>query len=70
MWAPKAMPQAIVQKLSNEIAQITRLPEVRDRFLALGAEPVGKTAEEFAAFTKSELNKWARVVKQSGARVD
>jgi tripartite-type tricarboxylate transporter receptor subunit TctC len=70
MWAPKAMPQAIVQKLSNEIAQITRLPEVRDRFLALGAEPVGNTAEEFAAFTKSELNKWARVVKQSGARVD
>jgi tripartite-type tricarboxylate transporter receptor subunit TctC len=70
MWAPKAMPQAIVQKLSNEIAQITRLPEVRERFLALGAEPVGNTAEEFATFTKSELNKWARVVKQSGARVD
>jgi tripartite-type tricarboxylate transporter receptor subunit TctC len=70
MWAPKSMPQAIVQKLSNEIAQITRLPEVRERFLTLGAEPVGNTAEEFAAFTKSELNKWARVVKQSGARVD
>ena len=70
MWAPKAMPQPIVQKLSNEIAQITRLPEVRERFLALGAEPIGNTAEEFAAFTKSELNKWARVVKQSGARVD
>ena len=70
MWAPKSMPQPIVQKLSNEIAQITRLPEVRERFLALGAEPVGNSAEEFAAFTKSELNKWARVVKQSGARVD
>lgn len=70
MWAPKSMPQPIVQKLSHEIAQITRLPEVRERFLALGAEPVGNSAEEFAAFTKSELNKWARVVKQSGARVD
>lgn len=70
MWAPKSMPQPIVQKLANEIAQITRLPEVRERFLALGAEPVGNTAEEFAAFTRSELNKWARVVKQSGARVD
>ena len=70
MWAPKSMPQPIVQKLSNEIAQITRLPEVRERFLALGAEPVGNSAEEFSAFTKSELNKWARVVKQSGARVD
>lgn len=70
MWAPKSTPQPIVQKLSSEIAQITRLPEVRERFMALGAEPVGNTAEEFAAFTKSELNKWARVVKQSGARVD
>ena len=70
MWGPKSLPQSIVQKLSNEIAQITRLPEVRERFLALGAEPVGNTADEFAAFTKTELNKWARVVKQSGARVD
>ena len=70
MWAPKSTPQPIIQKLSTEIAQITRLPDVRERFLALGAEPVGNTAEEFAAFTKSELNKWARVVKQSGARVD
>ena len=70
MWAPKSTPQPIAQKLSTEIAQITRLPDVRERFLALGAEPVGNTAEEFAAFTKSELNKWARVVKQSGARVD
>lgn len=70
VWAPKSTPQAIVQKLSNEIAQITRLPDVRERFLALGAEPVGNSAEEFAAFTKSEMNKWARVVKQSGARVD
>lgn len=70
MWAPKSTPQAIVQKLSSEIAQIIRLPDVRERFLALGAEPVGNTAEEFTAFTKSELNKWARVVKQSGAKVD
>lgn len=70
MWAPKSTPQPIAQKLSSEIAQITRLPEVRERFLSLGAEPVGNSAEEFSAFTKSELNKWARVVKQSGARVD
>lgn len=70
MWAPKSTPQPIIQKLSSEIAQITRLPEVRERFMTLGAEPVGNTAEEFAAFTKSELNKWARVVKQSGARID
>jgi len=56
--------------LSLEISQITRLPEIREKFLSLGAEPVGNTAEEFAAFNKSELAKWARIVKQSGARVD
>jgi tripartite-type tricarboxylate transporter receptor subunit TctC len=70
VWAPASTPLAIVDKLSSEIALITRLPEVRERFLALGAEPVGNTAEDFAAFNKSELAKWARIVKQSGARVD
>jgi tripartite-type tricarboxylate transporter receptor subunit TctC len=70
VWAPASTPAAIVDKLSSEIALITRLPEVRERFLALGAEPVGNTAEDFAAFNKSELAKWARIVKQSGARVD
>jgi tripartite-type tricarboxylate transporter receptor subunit TctC len=70
VWAPASTPAAIVEKLSTEIAHITRLPEVREKFLALGAEPVGSSAEDFAAFTKSELTKWARIVKQSGARVD
>lgn len=70
MWAPASTPPAIVEKLSTEISQITRLPEVREKFLALGAEPVGNTAEEFSTFNKSELAKWARIVRQSGARVD
>jgi tripartite-type tricarboxylate transporter receptor subunit TctC len=70
VWAPKSTPTQIVQRLSSEIGQITRLPDVRERFLALGAEPVGNSAEDFAVFTKTELTKWARIVKQSGARVD
>jgi tripartite-type tricarboxylate transporter receptor subunit TctC len=70
MWAPASTPSAIVEKLSLEISHITRLPEIREKFLSLGAEPAGNTAEEFAAFNKSELAKWARIVKQSGARVD
>ena len=70
MWAPASTPSAIVEKLSLEISHITRLPEIREKFLSLGAEPVGNTAEEFAAFNKSELAKWARIVKQSGASVD
>jgi tripartite-type tricarboxylate transporter receptor subunit TctC len=70
VWAPAATPPAVVQRLSREIAAIVRLPEVRQQFAGLGAEPVGNTPEEFAAFTKAELTKWAGIVKRSGAKVD
>jgi tripartite-type tricarboxylate transporter receptor subunit TctC len=43
---------------------------VRERYAALGAEPVGSTPEEFAAYCRSELTKWARIVKESGAKAD
>lgn len=70
VWAPAGTPAAVVQRLSNEIAAIVRLPEVRAQFEKLGAEPVGNTPAEFAAFAKAELVKWAAIVKQSGAKVD
>jgi tripartite-type tricarboxylate transporter receptor subunit TctC len=70
VWAPAATPPAVVQRLSREIAAIVRLPEVREQFAALGADPVGNTPEEFAAFAKAELGKWAGIVKRSGAKVD
>lgn len=70
VWAPSATPPAIVHRLSSEIAAIVRLPQVREQFASMGAEPVGNTPEEFAVFAKAELSKWARIVKQSGAKVD
>jgi len=70
VWAPAATPAPVVQKLSRAIAAIVRMPAVREQFAALGAEPVGNTPDEFAAFAKKELTKWARIVKQSGAKVD
>ena len=47
---------------------VVSMPEVREKFTALGAEPVGNISEEFGAFTKAELA--SRIVKQSGAKVD
>jgi tripartite-type tricarboxylate transporter receptor subunit TctC len=70
VFAPAGTPQPIINRLNTDIVKIVKLPEMHDRFLALGAEPVGSTAEEFAAFFRNEVAKWAKVVKASGAQVD
>ena len=49
---------------------IVRHPEMRDKLIGLGAEPAISTPPEFADLIKSELVKWARVVKESGAKLD
>ncbi len=70
LWAPKNTPREMVERLAAETAKILKLPEVRERYAALGAEPVGSTPGEFAAYCRSELAKWAKVVKESGAKAD
>ena len=67
---PARMPKDITNKLSREITQVLALPDMKQRFDHQGVEPHGTTPDEFAAFIKSELTKWAKVVKTSGARVD
>ncbi len=68
--APAGTPPETVAKLGNEIGRIMRLPEVTQRLSAQGGEPITNTPEEFGAFIKTETLKWAKVVKESGARVD
>jgi tripartite-type tricarboxylate transporter receptor subunit TctC len=70
LFAPKGTPPAVVDKLSVEVQRILRLPDVREKLAGLGAEPVGSTPAEFSAHVKREIDKWARVVKTSGAKVD
>lgn len=70
VFAPAGTPQPVINRLNTEIVRIVKLPEMRERFLALGAEPVGSTAQEFGAFFRNEVEKWAKVVKTSGAQVD
>jgi tripartite-type tricarboxylate transporter receptor subunit TctC len=70
VWAPKGTPREIVERLHAEIVKVLKLPDTRERYAGLGAEPVGSTPEEFAAYCRSELAKWAKVVKESGAKAD
>jgi tripartite-type tricarboxylate transporter receptor subunit TctC len=60
--APARTPQPIIDKVSKEAARILRLPDVHKRIADLGAEPVGGTPREFAAFIQSEIRKWRKVI--------
>lgn len=70
IFAPAGTSREIVARLNGEIVKILRLPDVRDRLSGLGADVVGNTPEQFAAFQKADTAKWARVVKESGAKID
>jgi len=70
MLAPAGTPRATVARLYEEVSRILKLPDIRERFLADGSVPVGNTPEEFTAYIRAEVVKWAGVVKRSGARLD
>lgn len=70
LFAPAGTPRAIVDKIQSDVARALALPEVRERFVAQGADPGGNTPEQFAAFIRAETDKWTRVVKFSNAKVD
>jgi tripartite-type tricarboxylate transporter receptor subunit TctC len=66
LLAPAGTPKAVVAKLAAETTRILALPDVRERMLAAGVEPVGGTPEQFTAFIGSEMLKWGKVAKAAG----
>ena len=67
---PAGTPRDIVDRLQREIARIVALPDVKERLAALGFEPVANTPEEFAVYIRSEINKWAKVVREASIKVE
>jgi tripartite-type tricarboxylate transporter receptor subunit TctC len=70
LLAPANTPREVVTRVQQDVVKILATPEMRERFAAQGAVPVGDTPAQFTAFIKSEIDKWTQVVKFSGARVD
>ena len=69
-FAPARTPRAIVLKLNQDIAAVLKLSDTSERLAALGFDPISNTPDEFTAYVKVEVAKWAKVIKDSGARVD
>jgi tripartite-type tricarboxylate transporter receptor subunit TctC len=66
--APRATPAAIVNRLHQDIVGMVRQPDVKERLLGLGAEPIGNRPEEFQRYIAQEISKWTKVIKAVGIK--
>ncbi len=67
---PAKLPKPIVTRLHTEIVKILRQPDITERILADGAEPVGNSPEQFRKYMHADVAKWAKLVKESGAKLN
>lgn len=68
--APAKTPMPVVNKLYVELHEVLKEPEVQDKFRSLGLDIIGSKPDEFSAFLKKDIVKWAKVIKDSGAKAD
>jgi tripartite-type tricarboxylate transporter receptor subunit TctC len=68
--APAGTPLEIVSKLNTEVLRVLAAPDFRSRIMLEAVSPIGSTPEEFGSFMRSEIVRWAKVVRDSGAKVD
>lgn len=68
MFAPAKTPRAIIAKIHAEVVKALNSPDVRDRLVAMGSDPVGSTPEQFAAYVKSEVARWGKVIRDNNIR--
>lgn len=70
VMVPAGTPAAVVRRLNTEIVKALQSPEVKEKLAQQGAEPLGSTPEEYGAYIKKELARWATVIKATGIKLD
>jgi tripartite-type tricarboxylate transporter receptor subunit TctC len=70
LFAPAGTPPAIIKRLADATIAILKTPEIKERFAAISATPVGSTPEEFSKYVKAEIAKWGMVAKQANVKVN
>jgi tripartite-type tricarboxylate transporter receptor subunit TctC len=70
LLAPAGTPQPVIRRLHEEVVRVLKLPDVRERFAALGVDPVGSTPEEFAKVIAADIAKWTAVAKAANIKAD
>ena len=70
LLVPADTPKRKIDALYQQITRIQALPDIKERYAAIGFETVGTPPEEFAAYLKAESSEWARVVREAKLRVD
>jgi len=70
IWAPAKTPQATINRLNQEIVRVINLPDVKEKFLNAGVEPVGSSPEQFANIIKADIATTGKVIKDAGIKVD
>jgi tripartite-type tricarboxylate transporter receptor subunit TctC len=68
--APAGTPREVVDKLNAEVRKILAMPDVRERFLAQGVEPLGSTPEQFGEHIREQMAKWGKVVRDAGVKAE
>jgi len=66
--APAKTPPAIIDRLNSEIVRALKSPDLRERLVSQGVDPVGNTPEQYTAFMQNEISKWAKVIKAAGIK--
>lgn len=70
LLAPAKTPQPIIEQVNREVVKVLKLPDIRESLLQQGVEPVGSAPEQLGALVKADIEKWTRVVRMAGIKLD